>query len=92
MTISFPSPNISFASTNITEGPNGLKCSVKTDIVEYAKKDQLTTNPSVTLYFCNNSVSAPSSEFRTIVVGDMSILIQAKDPSWTNFANAITLQ
>lgn len=91
MTVSFPSPNISFASTNITEWPNGLKCSAKTNIIEYSKRDQLSTNPSVSLYFCAWTLASPNANFRTLSSNDGTILIEVLDASWTNFANAITV-
>lgn len=68
MTISFPSPNISFSSTNISETVSGVTCSVKTSVVEYAKKDQVKTNPSVILYFCSSKPTSLSSTIKTLSV------------------------
>lgn len=93
MTLSFPSPNISFVSTNISEWPQGLKCNAQTNIVEYSKKDKVSTNPSVSLYFCTGNIpSALSSSYRIIVSGTTTILVQVNDASWVDFANAITVQ
>ena len=69
-----------------------MKCSVQTNIIEYSKKDQLVSNPAVVLYFCDKNTVAPNSSFRTLSHGTSNIFIEAKDPSWTNFANAITIQ
>ncbi len=92
MTIVFPSPNISFVSTTISEWPQELQCNAQTNIVEYAKKDQIVTNPSVSLYFCTGTIpSSLSSSYRIIPVGTTTILVQVNDASWVNFANAITI-
>lgn len=92
MTIAFPSPNISFSSTNIFDTVSGVKCSVKTNVVEYAKKDQVNSNPSVVLYFCANKPTSLTDTMRILSVGWTTILIEVKNPAWTNFANAITIQ
>ena len=69
MTIVFPSPNISFSSTNISDTVSGVKCSVKTNVVEYAKKDQVNSNPSVVLYFCANKPTSLTDTMRILSVG-----------------------
>lgn len=91
MTVSFPSPNISFASSNISEWPNGMKCNAQTNVVEYAKKDQLSTNPSLVLYFCSDTGTKIDNTMRQISLWSTTIVIEAKDPSWINFANGITI-
>ena len=92
MTITFPSPNISFSSLNTTQWPEWLQCSARTNVIEYAKKDKLMTEPSVSLYFCKWNLSSLPSNIRKISLNGMMILVQVNDASWTDFANAIIIQ
>lgn len=91
MKIIFPSPNIAFSSENITSGPNGLNCTAKTNVIEYSHKVNLATNPSVVIYFCTGNISTDNT-MKIMNYWDTTVLIQAPNPAWVNFANNITLQ
>lgn len=89
--ISFPSPNISFASTNINKTVQGLSCTTATNIVLYANKTNLTTNPSVVMYFCKPGITETGNNFRVMNTANTTILIELLDPAWVNFINWITI-
>lgn len=91
ISISFPSPNISFASTNVNKTVQWLSCTTATNIVLYANKVNLTTNPSVVMYFCKPGTVQNSNNFRVINTANTTILVELLDPAWVSFINWITI-
>lgn len=89
LSLSLPSPNIAFASSTINTTINNLKCSTKTQIILYANKTNLQTNPSVVIYFCSTGTPTPATDTRVISTKNQTLQIQALDPAWTNFINNI---
>lgn len=89
--IIFPSPNIYFESQNILQWPNHQDCSIQMNIVEYAQQDNID-NPSVSVYFCNGTITTPSNNFRVMRRAQWVILIEAHDSSWIDFANNIRIE
>ena len=60
-TVSFPSQNIAFAQSEVTEDVllSSLNCYAQQNIVSYTNKATLETNPSIILYECTR---APQDE------------------------------
>lgn len=94
-TILFPSKKISFSSINLTPtnfGIKWLRCYSQMNVVEYSNKAQLTTAPSLKIYECTNASTSVPSQFASISLDDGRVfLIEATDPAWGNFANAIEI-
>lgn len=91
ISISFPSPNISFSSNSVNQTVQWLSCTTKTNIVLYSNKINLVTNPSVVMYFCKPGTTQNSNNFRVIDTTNTTILIEVLDPAWINFINWITV-
>lgn len=89
--ISFPSPNIAFASINTNTTVQWLLCNTMTNIVEYSNKIELSTNPAVIMYFCKPWNVESNSKFRIIETNNATILIELLNPSWVDFINAIKI-
>lgn len=91
LTVSFPSPNISFASKNISQTIYGLNCNTITNVVLYSNKESLNLNPSIHMYFCKPGTAENKDNIRTIATTNSTILIEVLDPAWKDFANNIII-
>jgi len=61
-------------------------------VVAYANKVNITTAPSVKIFECTNKTTTVPSQFASITLDDGRVfLIEATDPTWGNFANAIEI-
>ena len=93
--ILFPSKRISFQSISLAAtdfGVKGLRCYSQINVVAYANKANLTTAPSVKIYECTNKNGTLPPQFASVTLDDGRIfLIEATDPSWWTFANAIEI-
>ena len=91
----FPSKKISFSSINLAAtdfGVKGLRCYAQTNVVDYANKVNLSTAPSVKIFECTNKSTTVPSQFASVTLDDGRVfLIEATDPAWGNFANAIEI-
>ncbi len=92
ITLQFPSPSIYFSSQSIDKGPNGTACSSRINIVSYTNQETVDTDPAVSIYLCRQGTLSPNNNFRVITKNETSLLIEAVNPSWINFANAVTVQ
>lgn len=91
LSISFPTPNIAFESTNITKVVKGLACTTSTNIVLYSNKINIKTNPSVVMYFCKNGTVTDTNNVRVITTANTTILVEIIDSAWIDFINAIKI-
>lgn len=91
LSISFPTPNIAFESTNITKTVKGLSCSTSTNIVLYSNKINIKNSPSVVMYFCKPGTATDTNNVRIITTPNTAILIEILDPAWVDFINGIKL-
>lgn len=91
LSISFPTPNIAFESTNITKVVKGLACTTSTNIVLYSNKINIKTSPSVVMYFCKSGTVADTNNIRVITTANTTILIEILDAAWVDFINGIKL-
>lgn len=93
--ILFPSKKISFQSLSLTTtdfGIKGLRCYSQINVVAYANKAQVTTAPAVKIFECTNKTDTVPAQFASITLDDGRVfLIEATDPIWGNFANAIEI-
>ncbi|MEI6426606.1 MAG: hypothetical protein WCO66_04665, partial [Candidatus Absconditabacteria bacterium] len=93
--ILFPSKKISFQSITIAAtdfGIKGLRCYSQINVVDYANKSQLTTAPAVKIFECTNKTTTVPSQFASITLDDGRVfLIEATNPVWGTFANAIEI-
>lgn len=91
--ISFPSPKISYKSNSIAENLDtvGVNCYVATNVIEYAKKDLIDSEPKVIVYECKikAGVDLPY-QYYTKPLSDWRVfVISVIDPAWNDFANNI---
>ena len=91
LSISFPTPNIAFESTNITKVVKGLACTTSTNIVLYSNKINIKNSPSVVMYFCKNGTPTDTNNVRVITTANTTILIEILDAAWVDFINGIKL-
>lgn len=93
--ILFPSKKISFQSLTIAPtdfGIKGLRCYTQMNVVTYLNKPQVATAPAVKIYECTNKTNSFPSQFGSILLDDGRVfLIEATDPAWWDFANAIEI-
>ena len=93
--ILFPSKKISFQSVTIAPidfGIKGLRCYTQMNVVAYLNKAQVATAPAVKIYECTNKTNSFPSQFGSILLDDGRVfLIEATDPAWWDFANAIEI-
>jgi len=93
--ILFPSKKISFQSLSLATtdfGIKGLRCYSQINVVAYANKSQVTTAPAVKIFECTNKTDTVPAQFASITLDDGRVfLIEATDPTWGNFANAIEI-
>lgn len=91
--ISFPSSKISYSSTSISENLDiaWVNCYVATNIIEYAKKDLIDSEPEVIVYECKvkDSVAIPA-QYRAIYLSDgRAFLVSVLNSAWIDFWNNI---
>lgn len=94
-TIIFPSKKVSYQSANISNdfGVKGVHCYVETDVIDFANKALLTTNPTVKVYECDvkNGVVVPGTFVTTTLTDGRVFLVEALDPAWIDFANNVQI-
>ena len=94
-TILFPSKKISFQALNLATtdfGIKGLRCYSQINVVNYANKAQIATAPAVKIFECTNKTDTVPAQFASISLDDGRVfLIEATDPTWGSFANAIEI-
>jgi len=95
-TISFPSQNIAFAQSQVTQDVllSSLNCYAQQNIVSYANKPMLDTDPSIILYECtrapqDGSVPAQYVVYKT--AEKRNFIAHVLDGSWRDFANNIII-
>lgn len=91
--ISFPSPKISYKSNSISENLDiaWVNCYVATNVIEYAKKDLIDSEPTVVVYECKikDSASIPA-QYRSIPLSDgRTFLVSVLNSAWIDFWNNI---
>jgi hypothetical protein len=91
LSISFPSPNIAFESSNSVKKVKGLSCTTSTNVTLYSNKINIKTNPSIVMYFCKNGSLIDTSNVRTITTTNTTILIEILDLAWIDFVNWIKI-
>lgn len=91
LSISFPSPNIAFESSNSVKTIKGLSCTTSTNVTLYSNKVNIKTNPSIVMYFCKNGSPTDTSNVRVITTANTTILIEILDPAWVDFINWIKI-
>ena len=93
--ILFPSKKISFQSISLATtdfGVKWLRCYSQINVVAYADKANLSTAPSVKIYECTNKNGTLPSQFASVTLDDGRVfLIEATNPAWGTFANAIEI-
>lgn len=93
-TISFPSQNIAFAQSEVTQDVllSSLNCYAQQNIVSYANKAILTTNPSIILYECTRAPQDDSLPTQYVVYKSSekrNFIAHVLDGAWRDFANNI---
>lgn len=93
--ILFPSKKISFQGLNLAAtdfGIKGLRCYSQINVVAYANKANITTAPSVKIFECTSKTDTVPAQFASIALDDGRVfLIEATDPAWGDFANAVEI-
>lgn len=95
-TISFPSQNIAFAQSEVTQDVllAALNCYAQQNIVSYANKVILENNPSVVLYECTRAPeegSLPTQYVVYVTENTRNFIAHVLDGAWRDFANNITI-
>lgn len=93
--ITFPSRNISFASTNVQQDfwQLGVNCFTQMNVVSYPNKENLQTNPAIKIYECNIKKSFQESDQIILKkLWDRNFVVEIIDPSWIEFANNLVIQ
>jgi len=95
--LKFPSANISYAVSSVKEnfGQTGLSCSYVINVIKYADKENLETSPAIRIYECQSTgnIEKPTNRFVLINTSlEKTFLVQVNDPSWVDFANALSIQ
>lgn len=94
--ISFPSQNIAFAQSEVTQDVllSSLNCYAQQNIVSYANKAILTTNPSIILYECTRAPQDDSLPTQYVVYKSSekrNFIAHVLDGAWRDFANNISI-
>lgn len=95
-TISFPSQNIAFAQSEVTQDVllSSLNCYAQQNIVSYANKATLDTSPSIILYECTRAPQDGSVPTQYVVyktAEKRNFVVHVLDGSWWDFANNIII-
>lgn len=95
-TISFPSQNIAFAQSSVTQDVllSSLNCYAQQNIVSYANKANLENSPSVILYECTRAPDTGSLPTQYVVyttAEKRNFIAYVLDGAWRDFANNITI-
>jgi hypothetical protein len=95
-TISFPSQNIAFAQSEVTQDVllSSLNCYAQQNIVSYANKALLANNPSVILYECTRAPQDSNLPSQYVVYpssATRNFIAHVLDGAWRDFANNITI-
>lgn len=91
--ISFPSSKISYSSTSVSENLDTawVNCYVATNVIEYAKKDLIDSEPTVIVYECKikENVDLPYQYYLKPVSDGRTFVVSVLNPAWNDFANNI---
>jgi len=95
-TVNFSSSNISYAASSVKEnfGNKSLSCTYVINVIKYADRDNLETDPAIRIYEC--SVSEPilaSTLGENFVIKEgagKTFIIQINNPAWIDFSNALS--
>jgi len=94
--VTFPSPNISYASYNVQTDLDtaGINCYTQFKVIKYADKANLDLTPTVQIYECRikSTANIPSTYAQKTLEDWRTFLIEALDPTWVDFANNIVIQ
>lgn len=95
-TISFPSQNIAFAQSEVTQDVllSSLNCYAQQNIVSYANKSVLATSPSVVLYECTRAPQDDTLPKQYVVYRSSekrNFIVHVLDGAWRDFANNISI-
>ncbi len=63
-----------------------------TNVIVYANKTELETNPSIILYSCKKGTPSLSDTMVSFDAADMTYVVDINDPSWYDFATHIVIE
>jgi len=95
-TVSFPSQNIAFAQSEVTQNVllASSNCYAQQNIVSYANKATLDTNPSIILYECTRLPQDDTLPKQYVVYKlseKKNFIVHVLDGAWRDFANNIAI-
>ena len=61
------------------------------NVIQFADRENLNSNPSVRIYECSGSVDASALGERYAIqyLGDHVFIVRINNPAWINFTNAL---
>lgn len=91
--ITFPSPNISYASSMVDTDLwfAGTKCTIQINVVAYPQKDLLQTQPAIQLYECRRVADTLKGWFVRYTYEDIYFVVRVIDPAWFDFARWLVI-
>ena len=95
-TVNFPSSNISYAASSVREnfGNKAINCTYVINVIKYADRDNLETDPAIRIYECNVSEPILAKDLgENFVVkegAEKTFIIQMNNPAWIDFSNTLS--
>lgn len=91
----FPSMNMAYeaTATDTDLGEAGVRCKYSINVIQYKDKEQIKTNPTLTIYECGNKkkLTAPKENYLIKELWDKQFIIEIHDGAWLDFAKNITI-
>ena len=89
--LQFPSSNISYAVSSVSETFNqpNLSCSYVINVIKYSERENLEISPAIRIYECSSkwSVTSRAENYVVKYALDKVFVVQINDSSWIEFAN-----